>query len=107
AAGKLSYESTIPCNKTSFRPGKAPMTTYGPQKSFYRVTNANTKNDYVIVDDIKDIVIYNVTQKKVAKTISHKDGSIQTNIYPAKEGHVMVSEYNRKEKYTRFSIESL
>lgn len=105
--GKLSYENTIPCNSTSFIPGRAPMALYGPQKSFYRVSNSNTKNDYVIVDDVKDIVIYNVTQKKVAKTIPHKDGNIKTYVYPAKEGHIMVSEYNKKEKYTRFSIESL
>jgi hypothetical protein len=28
-------------------------------------------------------------------------------IFPAKEGHIMVAEYNRKEKYTRVSIEAL
>lgn len=105
--GKLAYENTIPCNSSSFRPGRAPISMYGPQKTFYRVTNSDTKNDYVIVDDIKDIVIYNITKKKVARTISHKDGSIRTNVFPAKEGHVMVAEYNKKEKYTRFSIESL
>ncbi|CAL1516313.1 hypothetical protein MMC2321_00033 [Chitinophaga sp. MM2321] len=27
--------------------------------------------------------------------------------YPAKDGHVMVSEYDRKERSTRYSIESL
>jgi hypothetical protein len=41
------------------------------------------------------------------RTIQHKDGSIKTSVYPAKEGHIMVSEYNRKGKYTRFSIEAL
>ena len=105
--GKLSYDNTIPCNYSSYAPARAPIVQYGPKKSFYRVTNSVTKSDYVIVDDIKDIVIYNVTQKKVARTIPHKDGSIRTNVYPAKEGHVMVTEYNKKEKYTRFSIESL
>ena len=59
----------------------------------------NPKTDYVIVDDVKDIVIYNLTQKKVMRTISHKDGGSRINIYPAKEGHVMVAEYNKKEKY--------
>jgi hypothetical protein len=28
-------------------------------------------------------------------------------VFPAKEGHVLVSEYNKKEKYTRYSIEAL
>lgn len=105
--GSLSYDNTIPCNYSSYAPARAPIAQYGPKKSFYRVTNPDTKSDYVIVDDIKDIVIYNVTQKKVARTIPHKDGSIRTYVYPAKEGHVMVTEYNKKEKYTRFSIESL
>ncbi len=105
--GQISYENTIPCNYGSFAPARAPIVQFGPHKNFYRVTNSTTKSDYVIVDDIKDIVIYNVTQKKVARTIAHKDGSIRTNVYPAKEGHIMVTEYNKKEKYTRFSIESL
>jgi hypothetical protein len=35
-----------------------------------------------------------------------KDGNLKINVYPAKEGHIMVSEYNRKEKTTRFSIEA-
>ncbi|MDQ3278648.1 MAG: hypothetical protein M3Q06_09995, partial [Bacteroidota bacterium] len=96
-----------PCNYSSFAPSRAPIVQYGPKKSFYRVTNSTTKSDHIIVDDIKDIVVYNVTQKKVARTIPHKDGSTRINVYPAKEGHIMVTEYNRKEKYTRFSIESL
>jgi len=41
------------------------------------------------------------------RTIPHMDGNVRTSILPAKEGHIMVSEYNYKEKYTRVSIESL
>lgn len=105
--GKLSYAHTIPCNHNSYRPAKALWALTAPQKQFYKVSNADTKTDYVIVDDIKDIVVYNVTQGKVARTIPHKDGGVRTNVFPAKEGHVMVMEYNKKEKYTRVSIESL
>ena len=86
--------------------GKIPMSYYD-NRSFYNVFNANTKTDYLIVDDVKDIIIYNVNQKKVVRTIPHKEGNVSTFVYPAKEGHVMVSEYNRKERYTRFSIEAL
>lgn len=108
ANGVLSYENTIPCNNSPFRQARTPIASpFGPQKKFYKVSNLNTKTDYVIVDDVKDIVIYNLTQKKVMRTISHKDGSSRINIYPAKEGHVMVAEYNKKEKYSRLSIESL
>ncbi len=77
------------------------------KKSFYNVTNSATKSNYLIVDDVDDIVIYNVNKKKVVRTVPHKDGKIKTNIFPAKEGYVMVSEYNKKEKYTKLSIESL
>jgi hypothetical protein len=108
ANGVLSYENTIPCNNSPFRQARTPLASpFGPQKKFYKVSNLNTKTDYVIVDDVKDIVIYNLTQKKVMRTISHKDGGSRINIYPAKEGHVMVAEYNKKEKYSRLSIESL
>jgi hypothetical protein len=43
----------------------------------------------------------------VVRTIAHKDGGIKTYVFPAKEGHIMVSEYNKKGKYTRVSIETL
>jgi len=61
----------------------------------------------MILDDKKSTIIYNVTQQKTLRTIPHKDGNITTYVYPAKEGHVMISEYNKKEKYTRLSIEAL
>lgn len=105
--GKLSYANTIPCNHTGYKLAKALFYLVGPQKQFYKVSNTDTKTDYLIVDDIKDIVIYNVTGGKVARTIPHRDGSVRTNVFPAKEGHVMVTEYNRKEKFTRVSIEAL
>jgi len=104
--GAITFESAIPANNTSFYRGIVPLSFYD-NRGFYKVSNSETKTDYVIVDDVKDITIYNVNQKKVARSIPHKDGNIQTYIFPAKEGHMMVSEYNKKEKYTRYSIESL
>jgi hypothetical protein len=105
--GALSYESEIPCNNTSFTKGNYPISDMFTTRSFYSVENVVTKSNYMIVDDSKDIMIYNVNQKKVVRTVSHKDGKIFTNIFPAKEGHIMVLEYNKKEKYTRMSIEAL
>jgi hypothetical protein len=61
----------------------------------------------MIIDDAYNTYIYNVNGKKTMRTIQHKDGNIKTNISPAKEGHIMVAEYNKKEKYTRLSIEAL
>jgi hypothetical protein len=104
--GALALESTIPTNKTHYVPAMMLLDAYD-NRLYYNVTNADKKQDYVVMGDAKNFVIYNVTQKKVQRTIPHKDGNILTTIFPAKEGHVMVSEYNKKEKYTRVSIEGL
>jgi hypothetical protein len=77
------------------------------RKDFYKVVNADSKTNYMIIDDEENIYIYNVNGKKMMRTIQHKDGNVKTNVFPAKEGHIMVSEYNRKEKSTRISIEAL
>lgn len=106
AKGVLSFESVINCNSTGFTSPRVFLNEYD-NKKFYQVSNSATKSNYVIVDDVKDIVIYNINQKKISRTVPHKDGQVRTNIFPAKEGYVMVSEYNRKEKYTRLSIEAL
>lgn len=104
--GALSLENSIATNYTKFRRAGDPL-RFLNNRSFYNVTNPDTKTGYLIVDDAKDIYIYNMNQKKIIRTIPHKDGSVSTYVFPAKEGHVMVSEYNRKERYTRFSIEAL
>jgi hypothetical protein len=106
AKGALTVDKSIPANNTRFYAAAYPFGLYDT-RNFYRVSNSDTKTNYIIVDDATSIVIYNVNQNKILRTIPHKDGNLRTAIYPAKEGHVMVSEYNKKEKYTRFSIETL
>lgn len=106
AKGALAFENTIPCNSTSYTSGKYQLSLLD-KKSFYNVSNTTTKSNYLIVDDEDDIVIYNVKQRKVVRTVPHKDGRVRTNIFPAKEGSILVQEYNKKEKYTKFSIEAL
>jgi hypothetical protein len=106
ASGNIALDNTIPCDETKY---------FGPdgilheldKKEFYKVVNEVTKSNYMIIDDEENIYIYNVTGKKIVRTIPHKDGHLKINVFPAKEGAMMVSEYNRKEKYTRFSIETL
>lgn len=105
--GVLSFESEIPCTDSKFIRGNFPLDGFFGERSFYGVDNADTKANYMIVDDSKDVMIYSVNQKKVVRTVSHKDGKIRTYIFPAKEGHIMVVENNKKEKYTRLSIEAL
>jgi hypothetical protein len=104
--GGLKLDNNIPCDETSYFIPALEITAID-KKSFYRVVNPEIKTHYMIIDDEKHIYIYNVNSQKLERTIQHKDGNIKTTVYPAKEGHIMVSEYNRKEKYTRFSIEGL
>jgi hypothetical protein len=104
--GAISVEQFIPANTIRIRNGLHPITDYDT-RDYYLATNSETKTEYIIIDDAKDISIYNVNQKKVARTIPHKDGKVYTYVFPAKEGHIMISEYNKKERYTRVSIEAL
>jgi hypothetical protein len=104
--GKLKLDNNIPCDETSYFGPAGPLYQMD-KKSFYKVVNSDTKTNYMIIDDEQNTYIYNVNKQKTMRVIQHKDGSIRTSVYPAKEGHIMVSEYNKREKYTRFSIEAL
>lgn len=104
--GALSFDNTIPCNSTKFAVGRVPLSELY-SKSFYNINNAANKSNFLIVDDEKDIVIYNVNNKKVVRTVPHQAGKVSTNIFPAKEGYVMVQEYNKRDKYMKLSIEAL
>jgi len=106
AKGAINFVNSIPADNTSYYPASTPFNMYDG-RSIYQVTNSGTKSNYLIVDDVKNIVIYNVTQRKVQRSIQHKEGKLKTDVYPAKEGYILVSEYNQKEKYTQFSIEAL
>jgi hypothetical protein len=105
ASGNIVLDNSIPCDQTK---------TFGPmailfeqdKKEYHYVASPDTKNNYTIIDDVENIYIYDVNGKKLRRTIPHKDGNLKINVYPAKEGYIMVSEYNRKEKTTRFSIEA-
>ena len=104
--GALSQEDAVTLKNTSWFRGVFPVNLWD-SRNYYHLANSETKTNYLIVDDARNITIYNVNQKKILRTIAHKDGNIHTSILPAKEGYVMVSEYNQKEKYTRVSIEAL
>lgn len=104
--GKLTLDNNITCDETKYFGPASPVTEMD-KKNFYQVTNSTTKTNYAIIDDEYNTYVYNVSGQKLMRTIHHKVGSVKTEVYPAKEGHVMVSEYNKKEKQTRFSIEAL
>jgi hypothetical protein len=104
--GAISVDNFIEANNTSDYPGVMPISMYD-KRGFYFVSNPNTKSNYIIIDDFRDIFVYNVNQKKVVRTVPHRDGNIRKNVFPAKEGHVMVATYNKKERVTQVSIEAL
>jgi hypothetical protein len=104
--GVISRESSIPGNKARYLASKFPVSLYN-NRSIYHVANSDTKTNYLVLDDTKDITIYNVEQKKVARVIPHKQGALYYSLMPAKEGHVLVLQYDAKAKSTRYSIETL
>lgn len=106
--GALSFDNNISTQNFRAMLLEGPISSsYNNNKFFYAVTNPGTQTNYLLVDDRKNISIYNVNTKKVSRTIPSKDGNVSTYISPAKEGYIMVAEYNKKEKYTRVSIEAL
>jgi hypothetical protein len=106
ADGKLSEVNAIEGTRSRAMVGRAPSYMVSPH-AFYTVSSSDTKSTFLIMNDNEKSTIYNVDQHKIVRTIPYKDGNVRTSIYPAKEGHIIVSEYNRKEKYTKFSIEAI
>jgi hypothetical protein len=106
AKGVLSVENTIDGDHGGFFPTKMTMWSFDT-RSYYYATDPEKKNTHLIVNDKNNIFIYSLNGKKVIRTIPHKDGNTYTYVFPAKEGHIMVSEYNKKARSTTVSIESL
>ncbi len=104
--GVLTYDYTIDCANSRFEKANSDYSSLD-NRNYYDLSNPESRNTYVVADDLKNIMIYNVARKKVVRTIPHKAGNIRTYVAPAKEGHFMVIEYNKKEKYTSLSIEPL
>ncbi|AEW03439.1 hypothetical protein A4D02_19090 [Niastella koreensis] len=103
--GVLSQESSIDADHGGFY-----RSSYGwafDQRSYYYAVDQEKKNTHLIINDKNNIFIYSLNGKKVVRTIPHKEGGTLTYVFPAKEGHIMVSEYNKKARSTTVSIESL
>jgi hypothetical protein len=103
--GALSADNTVKGDKGGFFSNKTLWSF--DTRSYRTASDPETKNTHLIIDDKKNIFIYSTNAKKVIRTIPHKDGGTFTYVFPAKEGHIMVSEYNKKAKSTTVSIESL
>lgn len=104
--GNIAFEKYIPSVRNGFRPASQYYFLYD-NNDFSVVNNTETKNNYIIVYEPKNIVIFDVKQNKPVRSIPRKDGNTYTAIYPAKEGHIMVSEFDLKEHSTSLSIEAL
>lgn len=107
AKGNLTYETSIPTASGVAQALKGVGFSDYETSYYYNLTNPETKTDYLVVTDPKNVDIYNVEQKKIARTIPTKEHKNTFKVLPAKEGYYMVSEYNKKEKTTRLSIEAL
>ncbi|SFP08123.1 hypothetical protein SAMN05428949_7306 [Chitinophaga sp. YR627] len=105
-SGKISYVDSIGTDLYKQK-NSAPIFKSDDNCSFYSLTNPDTKTSFLIVKGEKDITIYNVHDKKIVRKIAKNNNTVKTNIYPAKDGHIIVSEYDEKEKSTRLSIEAI
>jgi hypothetical protein len=105
AKGALSIDKLIEADKGSYMSNRTGWSF--DTRSYMVAPNPETKNIYMIISDQRNFFLYNVNTKKIIRTIPRKEGNTFTYIYPAKEGHIMVSEYNKKERSTTVSIEAL
>ena len=106
ASGQLTLATTVPTPRSAYGLAVASVASYD-RCGYYTVRNSDTRTEYLVIDKPKDIDIYNINQKKIARTIPHQEGNNILTVYPAKEGYVMVYDFNKKEKTTRLSIEAL
>lgn len=104
--GSLRYENSIDGKDSKYLPSKAGFGLFD-HRNFYTVRNAVSKSNFLIVDENDETSIYNIENRKVVRKVPHWDGKVRTSIYPAKEGHIMVVEFNKSAKETKLSIESL
>ena len=78
----------------------------GMRKYFF-ATNHDNKQQFVVIIENTNTSLYNVSTNKLVRNIPLYDKQITRMVLPAKEGHILTSEYNKKEKSTRISIEAL
>ncbi len=104
--GKLSLANIVHAKRSPYAQAGSPLYTYDT-RAFYNINKPDTRSNYLVVDQQKDVEIYKVDQKKTARTIPHREGNNILTVFPAKEGYVMVYDFNKKSKTTRLSIEAL
>lgn len=105
--GALTQVNSITMEETPKVTGRIGSGFLPYHRGNYYLTNDESKKTYLIATDDKNTQIYDTEKGKVIRTVPFsKDGSSML-IGPAKEGYIMVIEKNKKEKYTRLSIERI
>lgn len=102
--GVLQNIANIDAKKVKYDPYEASLNG-GGKRLFFSVYNAVSKSSYLVISDADNTYLYNLKDQKVAKTIPRSNGESVVTVIPAKEGSIMISEINRKEKYSKLSIE--
>lgn len=100
--GKVSFYANLASNSSNRNRLNLIKGNFN-EKSYFTVNQG--KN--LVLNDEKSIFIYDISNKSLVKKIPHKENGIKTEIFKAKEGHIMIAEYNTSEKSTKLSIESL
>ncbi len=106
ATGRCFAGTTIATPATAWVDPSTLLTDY-PEPDFYPSTNPDTHTTYLLVNTPDTISIYNVSEKKMERTIARQNDGRLISVYPAKDGFMLVSDINLKEKETRLSIEAL
>jgi hypothetical protein len=104
--GSLSWTNPIKGENYGYVRANYPLGMVG-RRTYHIAMNHDQKQQFLVVNEKESSSIYNVNTKKLVRTVSLKDKNVSRTVYPAKEGYIMISEYNKKEKSTRISIEAL
>ena len=104
----LKYMGTIPMENSSYLEGRNGPYSAMNTHSFQHISNAADKSDFVLADDDKKVVIYSLQKNAIIKTIPHKESrNVTLDVFSAKEGHILIVEYNKKDKTRTLSIEKI
>lgn len=80
-------------------------TITGSAYMLFNVYNPTSKTSYLVISDADNCYLYNLKEGKVTRKIPRKNGDSRLTVLPGKEGSIMISEINSKEKYSKLSIE--
>jgi hypothetical protein len=105
--GSLYVDQTIDKSKSRYAQARVPVELYDASNDFTTIYAPATKSDVIIFKDADAYNIYSLAKKQVIRKIPYYVGKSSIRVFGAKEGHIMVLENNRKERYTKLSIEPI